>query len=442
MRRPDGISEFRLAAHVANVSERVLSALLKADEKSEIEPALSTIIGHVDETPHGPTEIADLLTIHLSVLDQPVFAAIAIKGKAWPRVRSRDVAHQLMRAAQVPQVDLLVLAAVGDVQDDVKRDLAFLADRTPCDWMILDRRDLARIFIAYGRLCPVDGTWLNEPSCPTCDYLFAAPPVSTAGANTAVGYALLSLEDVSYAGARRYSTHILVPQGLGREAVERLVGVAIQSVRHSGYSRNEAVERAHGNRPADVVFLYVYEDVTQRPFANWIARSIWISSTLPERFRPIPFGVKTAESQLWIDWNESYAATRTYMAGHTSEKAPYLRDLDVFMSGASAIADTAGRLLQQGDAGSVDEGGLRRLERRADALPRPDPMLAAPFELSELDSIFGQAEASLGNLFLPFSSRGLATWPEPDRRLWLARDALRHLVDALARLHYERGKIR
>src|SRR3989304_10035176 len=87
------------------------------------------IIGEVDETPHGPTEIADPPTAHLRVLGRAAFAGIVIKGRASKKVRAAETADQLQRAASLPSLGLIVLAAVGDIQDDAKQRLAGLADR-------------------------------------------------------------------------------------------------------------------------------------------------------------------------------------------------------------------------------------------------------------------------------------------------------------------------
>lgn len=78
--------------------------------------------------------------------------------------------YQLLRAAQQPAVGLIALVAVGDIQDDVKRDLAFLADRTGTDCLVLDRGDVGRLLVAHKELCPNDGTWMGGESCVVCGH--------------------------------------------------------------------------------------------------------------------------------------------------------------------------------------------------------------------------------------------------------------------------------
>jgi hypothetical protein len=58
--RPEGIDNFRKIGTGPDVAASVVEGLRAADEKGELEPALMRIIREVDETPHGPTEIADI----------------------------------------------------------------------------------------------------------------------------------------------------------------------------------------------------------------------------------------------------------------------------------------------------------------------------------------------------------------------------------------------
>jgi hypothetical protein len=158
---PEAIDEFRSIASAPDVAAHVVQSLRNADEEHELEPAFMRITGDADVTPHGPTEEADIVSVHLHLEAQPVFAGVVLKGKAWPSVKARDVSHQLLRAAQLPGVDIIALAAVRDTQDDVKRDIAFLAGHLGVDWLMLDRGDVARLLVAYRRLCPIDGSWLE-----------------------------------------------------------------------------------------------------------------------------------------------------------------------------------------------------------------------------------------------------------------------------------------
>jgi hypothetical protein len=415
--RPEAIDEFRSIANAPDVAEHVVEGLRHADEEHELEPALMRITGDVDVTPHGPTEEADIVSVHLRVEGRSVLAALVLKGKAWQSVKARDVSHQILRAAQLPDVGLVVVGAVGDIQDDVKRDLAFLGDRAGLDWLLLDRGDLARLLTAYRQLCPNDGSWLRGQPCPTCG--FGRRPVR--GRRPA--YHALTLEDVSFAAAKRYAAHILVPPGLSEGEVESRTASAVQEIRRSRYTRNAQVEQLHGRRDADVVFAYVYEDITDKPFANWICRALWISPKLDSRWHPSLFGEPTADPSLRLDWNRSYEAIAELLADR-QDKATYLNAVDKFVNTGSGIVEEARKILVAEPLTESREARLREITARIDGVPRPDGMKAPPHELAELDNLYAGLDGDLLNLALPFGERGPKTWPEPERRHWLAQFAI------------------
>lgn len=434
--RPEAVAQFEKVLTVAPLPEYVVERLRTLDEKSELEPHLMRIIGEVDVTPHGPTEIADQLTVHLEVLGEPRFAAVVTKGRASQRVRSKEVTHQLTRAAQTAGVNLLVLAAVGDIQDDVKRDLAFLAgDRS--DWLVLDRGDLARLFAAYGAMCPRDGAWLDGGVCGGCGYETGEPSPAPRPR-----YTVLSMEDVSHALAKRFSANVLVPPELDRAATISLLGRAVEEVRRESYVRNEQVAAAHGSRLADVVWLFVYDDPAQQPLANWVCRAIWIEPALDRRWRPIAFGALVPDAPgLHIDWNESQPAIASLLEERRMTKGAYLRDIDGYLETAPPLIEQARSLLARAPVlNDPTERRLAELAERASGLPRPDASLVAPFELTALDDAFGSADAQLGNLFLPFGEQGRGVW-DREARARIARMSLKYLNGDWAHLMEERRRV-
>jgi hypothetical protein len=434
MVRPEAIDEFGELVNVAPPTGPIVEGLRTADERSQLEPALMRIIGEVDETPHGPTEIADLTTVRLRVLGRPTFAGVVIKGRARKTVRAADTAHQLQRAAALPGVGLIVLAGVGDIQDDAKQTIGWLADKAAIDWLILDRADLAHLFIAYGELCPNDGSWLNGAPCPKCGWsresnLRTRPREPT----------ILSLEDSSHAAARRYGVHLLVPASLSRAEIASMIRGLVPDLRAEDYSRNEQAEAAFGGRLADVLFIFVYEDVMDRAAANWICRAQWISPTLPEHARPMLWGeADSTDPALTIDWNTAHGAISAVLSDRL-QKGPYLRKVDSYVTGAIRLADWAGTILEET---AVDETDLASLSERVERLDGPDRSRSAPFECADLDNAFEALAGDLMNLALPFTERGQATWLERATRLRLARDALRRFRTDLEALQFEREKVR
>lgn len=161
------IDEFQRIRDISTtIPEQGLAGIRRLDEKKELEPLIQEILHEPDETPHGPTEIADILTTCAYVNDESRIAAFILKGKSYKKVTSKDVTHQFLKARHVPNIGLMVLVAVGHIQDDAKRDFFQTAQDGGCDYLIINARNCWRLLVAYGKICPKDGSpWNKNGRC-------------------------------------------------------------------------------------------------------------------------------------------------------------------------------------------------------------------------------------------------------------------------------------
>ncbi len=157
---------------VATVLDEVKRTIATLDEREELEPFIRAIISDPNETPHGPAEIVDILTHRVKLRSNSQIAAFLLKGKSFPTVRSKHVSHQIYRLEKIAGLGVAVLAAVGTIMDDAKEEFCSTAERLNLDYAIFDKVDLARLFIAYGFLCPRDGRRIRAGRC-ACGY---SPP--------------------------------------------------------------------------------------------------------------------------------------------------------------------------------------------------------------------------------------------------------------------------
>lgn len=140
-----------------DVPASAVTTIRSLDEKEELEPWIQAILHDTNRTPHGPSEIADIFTHKLSVRGRSGLAAFILKGKSFPTVRPIHVSHQILRLDRLQDLSFAILAASGNVLDEVKEHFVSMVRRLKCDYSILDAHDLARLFIAFGFVCPKDG---------------------------------------------------------------------------------------------------------------------------------------------------------------------------------------------------------------------------------------------------------------------------------------------
>jgi superfamily II DNA or RNA helicase len=152
-----------------SLSDEVIDTVRSLDEKGEMEPWLQAILYDTNYTPHGPSEIVDFLTHKLVVREREGLAAFILKGRAFPTVRPKHASHQIFRLERLEGLDYAILAASGNVLDEVKEQFISTARRLGCDYCFMDAHDLARVFVAFGFLCPRDGERIRGGRC-SCGY--------------------------------------------------------------------------------------------------------------------------------------------------------------------------------------------------------------------------------------------------------------------------------
>jgi superfamily II DNA or RNA helicase len=151
------------------VSDALQCAVRSLDEREEMEPFVRDILADSSDTPHGPAEIADIMTHKLTIKESAALAAFILKGKSFRVVRPKDVSHQIYRLEKISGLRLAVFAASGTILDAAKEQFVSTADRLGIRYCILDTIDLSRLFVAYGFLCPRDGQRIMAGRC-KCGY--------------------------------------------------------------------------------------------------------------------------------------------------------------------------------------------------------------------------------------------------------------------------------
>ncbi|MFX1563753.1 MAG: DEAD/DEAH box helicase family protein [Promethearchaeota archaeon] len=207
------IDNFQLVRDVRPtiVSQAALDATRELHESEEIEPWIQAILHDTNHTPHGPSEIVDILTHKMSVRTREGLGAFILKGRSYPTVRPRDISHQIFRLERIADLSFVLLVATGNVLDEVKEQFVSTAKRLNCKYGFLDCLDLARVLIAYGYLCPHDGEKIYGGKC-HCGY---TPAVRTS--NILQQETLKELSITHKLGQR--SGVIILPTGAGKTRV-------------------------------------------------------------------------------------------------------------------------------------------------------------------------------------------------------------------------------
>jgi superfamily II DNA or RNA helicase len=193
------------------ISKALVEVVRRLDEREELEPYLRLILHDPNDTPHGPAEIADIFTHKLSIKKLNGLAAFILKGRSFKTVKPKDVAHQIYRLEKISGLAIAIFAAPGIILDVAKEHFVSTALRLGCNYAIFDANDLARLFVAYGFLCPRDGRKVISGRC-SCGY---SPKKRLLNL-----FQRDALEDLKKAHAQRTPSGIIVlPPGSGKTRI-------------------------------------------------------------------------------------------------------------------------------------------------------------------------------------------------------------------------------
>jgi hypothetical protein len=442
------VDEFAAVISIPNeaISDVIVGNIRHLDEKKELEPFIQEILFDPNETPHGPTEIADILTCHVHIKGEAVLTAVVLKGKAWGKVRSKDVAHQFAKLRQVPQLGLIVLGAVGNLQDDAVRDFVQTAVDAKTDYLIADAHELARLLIAHDKICPKDGLpFDNEGTCTNGHVLDEGLSLEMK-VREEPQVTILSQRDVSHSGAKRYSVNVLLDKHYPRDVIRSVVSQITQEIRESQYYRHDRVESHFGKKPADVVWLHIASALEDISNANWICQTSWIDPDLSESMRPHPLQSDELVDGIAIKWNENHEMYRQlFSPAHRARKEDVV-DPNMRIKGElEKLAAVAMSGFAAYESGEITEAELAKriqeLESRATELYLESGNIPyGPPDCHDFAQRCQELFATIHNIFLYYSERGMATW-ETRNRDYLMSQTIKSYYEDLSNVEYEERKM-
>ena len=441
------IDEFTEVMTVPNnaITSTIISNIRNLDEKKEIERFVREILHDPNETPHGPTEIADVLTSHVHVRGDKRLAAFVLKGKSYKKVSSKCVGSQFLKLRQIPHLSLIVFGAIGHIQDDAQRDFVQTAEDAGCDYLVIDAQDWARLLIAYEKICPKDGTAFDETGSCTEGHLQDEGLLLEWRVGEKIRYKFMSQRDVSHAGAKRYSAAILLDRHYDRDTVRTAIQEATEKLMYSNYHRNDQMGARWGREPAQVVWLFIAYDLEDIQNANWVCRTCWMDPSLPEEVRPFGLNGNERMGDTEILWNDDYATHKDSFERHTGMKEDLLEAIRPVLEEMLDLGKQAIDCFERYTLGKISEDRLiskmQKMEPRATELYDQSGYIPIPpEECREYEQACQNILATIHDMFLYYSKRGIETWPKKSRE-WLMRDTIVRFYSDLKRIEFEEGKI-
>lgn len=440
------IQEFTEVGRIpeAAVTEEILSNVALLDEKTQLELWIQEIIRSHDQTPHGPTEIADIISTRVTVGGIPKYTAFILKGKSFQKVRAKDVAHQITRLRRLEGVELAVFVAVGDIQDDVYDEFIHQALELGCDYLVVTKFDLARLLVAYDKICEKDGLSFDNGTCPQ-GHPQRREIVLRYKVREAFQWELLKLQDASHGLAKRLAATVLTDKHFTQDALRTVISEVVPRIRTDTYVRSKLVATQWGNSPAHVVWVYLGLDMDDVKDSNWICMACWIDPDLKEDYRPA-WHYDELHDGIMLKWNSDYHAMKRLWSRYTGGKHDVIRRIEKIVEQIQPLVELLDLTFTAFQQGAVTELSFTKLiqskSKQAEKLQRessdcPSP----PLECVDYSQRFHSAMACFSNLFLVYTSDVFLNERTSKNRSSLFNSNLTELKGLLRKLEYEREKL-
>jgi hypothetical protein len=310
--------------------------------------------------------------------------------------------------------------------------------------MIIDAVDIARLFIAYQKICPGDGVPFTTGKCPSCGKSADEPVKVTMNVLERPKYEILSQADVSTGVAKRYAADILTDRHYSKAAIREIIKEATWELRRSVYYRSAITEANFGQQEADCVFLFVYFDQRDKQLNSWICRAQWISPDLPDKFRPSAWRGQERLDDIVIDWNESYDGRRTLMEHATKQE--WVNRVEGLLPEVKNLVIRAAEAFDVHCADNLSGEDFERMMTlwETEALSysqQAGNKKLPPVECDVADRAFQQLVVTAHNIFIPFAkwARVERDWQYKERHL---RTYLTNYEERLRMFQHEWDKVR
>jgi hypothetical protein len=143
------VYSFRNVEEIKENSHEAATAIMSMIE-DEISTRIRQILKDVNITSHSPVELADVLTQKLCVNnpDDLRLSGFIIKGQSFGRIHLKEIAGQVLQVCLSP-VQIVFLVHVPPIDDKALRLFIEECESKQKNYCVVDRNDLARLFMAY-----------------------------------------------------------------------------------------------------------------------------------------------------------------------------------------------------------------------------------------------------------------------------------------------------
>jgi hypothetical protein len=428
------IDEFAVISKIPKeaITGEIINSVRNLGEKEHLEPFLSKIIGHPDSTPHGPMEIVDIYTTHVHVRGKSITAGFILKGQGLQKVTSKKISYQYNKVPQNGLIPLVILACVGEIYDDARRDFYEIMKNKGSKALIMDAFDLSRLFISSNLICKDCGTPFSDTGiCTKGHYRLDSITLNFSVCEEPF-YEIVKTEYSNFANVIRKSLIINVDPHYTNQTIRIII--------------DNIFTKELTDEHLDVIWLFFSLNFTDITYHNYICKATWVNSKLPEimapKHHPESFGKYSYE----LLWFKDYTEKRDIFSNMQGNKKELLDIIDSISTKIIILGDRLIALIENNELGLMDIDLFKsEFKEKSNNIQSLIDFYHSKNiihrECAEYQQKFSELICSIENIVLISSEEGQKRWCGVQGKFLVKQqiDEFRKSIDALK---YERKKIK
>ncbi len=141
-------------------------------------------------------------------------------------------------------------------------------------------------------------------------------------------YTVTKTSDNSHGGAKRYSVKVTLSKEHSQAELLTIIRTLTEETKMCEYHRSDRTRDAWKNKPADVVWLFIYPTPQDERNNNYLCKSEWIDPDLEEHFRPCSQNGQDIGDGVNVEWNSMYLTTAKYNHQNEISKETFVQFVD------------------------------------------------------------------------------------------------------------------
>lgn len=255
-----------------------------------------------------------------------------------------------------------------------------------------------------------------------------------------------NISDSSHGLAKRYSARIILNREHTQAEIIELIKITTIEIKNCGYYRNDLIRLHWMDKPADVVWLFIYPTTEDEKNNNFLCRTEWFSRELSEDVLPMSNNGEEITDELKIDWNNEYLAYSRFNSQHTISKEKFLSTITKIVNSITPFILETNKILANYDTEFVSyeilESHCISVYKEISVLyDSANELGLSPYECKDISEKFQTILCYAHNIYLFYSGFGKnKDFPE-DQKIFNIRSQIGYYLETLPDFEFELKKV-